>query len=342
AVALAERDDGAVAVGEQLDLDMARPLEVALEEHGVVAEGRRSLAPGGLHGIAELRGGAHDAHAAAPASGGGLHEQRKPDLVRRSARQHRHAGGAGGLFRRELVSARAQRRRRRADPHEARGEHGLGQLGALGEEAVPGMHRVRTRLPRGAHVLAQIEIRGDLDHRIRRARVQRAEVVGGDDGGGRETLLAAGAEDAERNLASVRHQHPLHASSVAARGEPVRYPPAASVTRKGVIAALVLLVLGLGAGVARAATVVVVTGHGWGHGVGMSQWGARGYALHGWDWQRIVAHYYPGTRVSTTANVNMHVLLAASQPGADVACAAGMRVGDATGRTFALPADSYH
>jgi stage II sporulation protein D len=114
------------------------------------------------------------------------------------------------------------------------------------------------------------------------------------------------------------------------------------VARKGVIAALVLLALGLGAGVARAATVVVVTGHGWGHGVGMSQWGARGYALHGWDWQRIVAHYYPGTRVSTTANVNVHVLLAASQPGADVACAAGMRVGDATGRTYALPADSYH
>jgi SpoIID/LytB domain protein len=114
------------------------------------------------------------------------------------------------------------------------------------------------------------------------------------------------------------------------------------VARKGVIAALVLLALGLGAGVARAATVVVVTGRGWGHGVGMSQWGARGYALHGWDWKRILAHYYPGTRVSTTANVNVHVLLAASQPGADVACAAPMRVGDATGRTYRLPAGSYH
>jgi len=122
----------------------------------------------------------------------------------------------------------------------------------------------------------------------------------------------------------------------------VRYPPAASVARKGVIAALVLLAPGLGAGVARAATVVVVTGHGWGHGVGMSQWGARGYALHGWDWHRILAHYYPGTGVSTTANVSVHVLLAASQPGADVACAAGMRVGDATGRTHPLPAGSYH
>ncbi|HEY1538846.1 MAG TPA: SpoIID/LytB domain-containing protein, partial [Solirubrobacteraceae bacterium] len=98
----------------------------------------------------------------------------------------------------------------------------------------------------------------------------------------------------------------------------------------------------LGAGSARAATVVVVTGRGWGHGVGMSQWGARGYAQHGWRWRQILAHYYPGTTVSDTANVTVRVLLGASQPGADVGCAAGMRVGDATGRTFALPAKSYH
>ena len=42
---------------------------------------------------------------------------------------------------------------------------------------------------------------------------------------------------------------------------------------------------------------LVITGHGWGHGVGMSQWGAYGYALHGWDSTRILAHYYPGTDV---------------------------------------------
>ena len=87
--------------------------------------------------------------------------------------------------------------------------------------------------------------------------------------------------------------------------------------------------------------MVVVTGRGWGHGVGMSQWGARGYALHGWDWRRILAHYYPGTQVGSTANVTVRVLLAASQPSVEVACASGMRVGDATGRTYALPARTY-
>ena len=97
----------------------------------------------------------------------------------------------------------------------------------------------------------------------------------------------------------------------------------------------------LGAPSAHAATVVVVTGRGWGHGVGMSQWGARGYALHGWSFRQILGHYYPGTELGTTSNVTVRVRLAASQPGADVACAAGMKVGDATGRTFALPAKTY-
>ncbi len=38
------------------------------------------------------------------------------------------------------------------------------------------------------------------------------------------------------------------------------------------------------------------TFYGWGHGVGMSQWGAYGYAIkEGWNYQQILAHYYPGT-----------------------------------------------
>jgi len=74
----------------------------------------------------------------------------------------------------------------------------------------------------------------------------------------------------------------------------------------------------------------------------MSQWGARGYARHGWQWRQILAHYYPGTQLGGTANVTVRVLLAATQPGAGIACAAGMRVGDATGRTYAIPAKTYN
>ncbi len=45
-----------------------------------------------------------------------------------------------------------------------------------------------------------------------------------------------------------------------------------------------------------AGATVTVEGRGWGHGDGMSQVGAYGYAVHlGWDWRRILGHYYGGT-----------------------------------------------
>ena len=39
----------------------------------------------------------------------------------------------------------------------------------------------------------------------------------------------------------------------------------------------------------------MIEGAGDGHGVGMSQEGARGYALHGYSYSAILAHYYTGT-----------------------------------------------
>lgn len=39
--------------------------------------------------------------------------------------------------------------------------------------------------------------------------------------------------------------------------------------------------------------------YGYGHGVGMSQWGAVGYANNGWSYQQILQHYYPGTTLTT-------------------------------------------
>lgn len=40
---------------------------------------------------------------------------------------------------------------------------------------------------------------------------------------------------------------------------------------------------------------LLIEGAGDGHGVGMSQWGAYGYAEHDWTYQSILAHYYSGT-----------------------------------------------
>lgn len=50
-----------------------------------------------------------------------------------------------------------------------------------------------------------------------------------------------------------------------------------------------------GAAGARAAGVLYIRGGGAGHGIGMSQYGAYGYALHGLGYPAILAHYYTGT-----------------------------------------------
>ncbi len=45
------------------------------------------------------------------------------------------------------------------------------------------------------------------------------------------------------------------------------------------------------------------SGRGSGHGVGMSQWGARGFARKGWSYREILAYYYPHT-VLTSYRLN--------------------------------------
>ena len=58
-----------------------------------------------------------------------------------------------------------------------------------------------------------------------------------------------------------------------------------------------------------AADTFTFTGSGWGHGVGMSQYGARGRALAGWDAARILRHYYTGTKLSVVKKRTVRVLL---------------------------------
>ena len=61
---------------------------------------------------------------------------------------------------------------------------------------------------------------------------------------------------------------------------------------------------------ARASTGFYITGAGNGHGIGMSQYGAYGYALHGWSYQHILGHYYQGTGLRTiNASQTVRVLL---------------------------------
>src|SRR6478672_2753181 len=72
----------------------------------------------------------------------------------------------------------------------------------------------------------------------------------------------------------------------------------------------IALVLAL-SGSASAATSSnwTIRGAGFGHGIGLSQYGAYGYAAHGSDWKSIVLHYFTGTHLGNAAGRTIRVLL---------------------------------
>jgi stage II sporulation protein D len=87
---------------------------------------------------------------------------------------------------------------------------------------------------------------------------------------------------------------------------------------------------------AFASGLFLVKGAGWGNGVGMSQWGAEGYALHGWDYHRILAHYYPHTTIGVVAQRTVRVLIADKQPRISVGSASPYLIVDGAGRRIHL------
>ena len=86
-----------------------------------------------------------------------------------------------------------------------------------------------------------------------------------------------------------------------------------------ILAALVCAVFGPACALAKPKTTFTIRGAGFGHGVGMSQYGAMGYASHGWSAAQILGHYYTGTSLGTTdPNRQMRIQLAASTAAARI------------------------
>jgi stage II sporulation protein D len=85
-------------------------------------------------------------------------------------------------------------------------------------------------------------------------------------------------------------------------------------------------------------TTFLVTGRGYGHGVGMSQYGALGFARNGTTYDRILAHYYPGTVLGAAKVATMRVLLAEARTRVTVLATAPFTIRDADGETHTLAA----
>ncbi len=123
ALALVEVQGMAVRVGEHLDLDVARPLQVLLDQHAVVTEARRRLALARGQRGGELARRVDHPHALAAAAGAGLDQHRVADAIGFAlqergvllgavvARHQRHAGLLHQRLRFALAAHRADRRR---------------------------------------------------------------------------------------------------------------------------------------------------------------------------------------------------------------------------------------
>jgi SpoIID/LytB domain protein len=133
-------------------------------------------------------------------------------------------------------------------------------------------------------------------------------------------------------------------------GEPVPEPMRRSLAFAAVLAALTAG-LAVRAGSAPAASVCsgscfaapagsgalfLFSGHGWGHGVGMSQYGAYGYAQHGSTFEQILAHYYPGTKLGPAPVSSIRVLLADKRKTLKLSSSAAWTVRDDAGKTVRL------
>jgi SpoIID/LytB domain protein len=79
-----------------------------------------------------------------------------------------------------------------------------------------------------------------------------------------------------------------------------------AVASVSVALAVCVCVLGVPA-IARADSIFAVAGRGWGHGIGMTQYGAMGYANQGWDYKRILGWYFQHTTIATRAELTVKV-----------------------------------
>jgi stage II sporulation protein D len=111
------------------------------------------------------------------------------------------------------------------------------------------------------------------------------------------------------------------------------------------LSSLSLLIAGAGSPAAeqqqpaQPVVALAVKGHGWGHGVGLSQWGAYGFAQHGSTYEQILGHYYRGTELGKFPGPNqIRVLLVGGATRVELSSQSPFSVEDATGESYDLPA----
>ena len=225
AVAGTRDDDIAVLVGDHLRLDVARLVQVPLDEALAAAERRHGLAGRGVEQFGDLLDGAGHLHAAAAAAERRLDRHRdavllgeRDDLVGvldriRGARNQRRLGARGDVPRGDLVAEVADGLRARTDPDQVRVDDRLREIGVLRKESVAGVDRVRTGFRRRIEQLAEVQIglRGRLaaegERLIGEPHVRRIGVGFGVHGHARDPGVPGRTDHPDRDLPAIGDQH---------------------------------------------------------------------------------------------------------------------------------------
>ena len=221
AIALEQVDDIAVAVAEHLHLDMARALDVFLDQDMGIAEAGRCLALARGERVDEVRWLFDQPHALAAAAGHRLDQHRIADLgglagqvfrllvFAHVARRDRHAGCRHQRLGRVLQPHRGDRGRARADPDQPGIEHGLGEPGVFRKEPVAGVDRLGAAGAGGSDDAFANEIAfacrrwTDVDGLVGLADVQRVCVGVGIDRDGADAQPPRGADDPAGDFAAI-------------------------------------------------------------------------------------------------------------------------------------------
>ena len=214
-------DHLATRVAEHLELDVARRLDVLLDQDARIAESGLRLAPRGGERIVEIGVLVDPPHAAAAAAGHRLDQHGIADLIGLAleegvrllvamiAGHHRHARllhqGLGAI----LEAHGADRRRRRADEGDGGAQRGFREVGILGQEPVSGMNALRAGAAGDLDQALDVEIafarrrRPDRIGLVAGANMQRLGVGLGIDRDGAHPQPLRGAGDAYGDLAAI-------------------------------------------------------------------------------------------------------------------------------------------
>ncbi len=130
--------------------------------------------------------------------------------------------------------------------------------------------------------------------------------------------------------------HPTSQSRHAPSDSPPRGRRLSRLALAGALAVLVLLAIAGPAAASSTEYAFTIEGHGWGHGVGMSQWGAYGYAKHGWDYQDILKHYYTGISFANVDDSLIRVNLRSGLKAVRLSCAGEYTV-QGSGAEWTIP-----